>query len=80
MSELHWHDLENSSPTERRAVLLTGPSGYRGPVEKFVVMGYFDEKFRPRGDGPIRWLMDNGDELSDFGWIPTHWRYPEALP
>jgi hypothetical protein len=76
----HWYPIEHVKPPECANLWVTGPSGYAG-IPKFICFAYYNERFRPRPeDGRIRWLDESSDTISDRGYYPTHWAYPEELP
>jgi hypothetical protein len=68
-------------PPQQTLVKVTGDSGYTNH-RKFLTLAYLDDVYRPRHDGPPRWLDVTNTALSDYGWEPTHWAPfdPEELP
>ena len=74
-----WFPIDERKPPEDTELLLTGPSGY-ARFRKFMTKGWYCEAYRPSRGGPIRWLDEASDALSDRGWYPTHWARPIALP
>lgn len=76
---VHWFNCDITMPDERKLVLLTGPSGYV-THPKFLTLGYYDNEYRPPINGRTRWLNVQNDDLSDQGWVPTHWAKAINLP
>lgn len=77
--EIDWIPLSREMPPQGEIVLLTGPSG-TNRTPSFVLLGYFDESFRPSRGGPVRWLDIDNDALTDQGYVPTHWSPRPNLP
>lgn len=71
-----WVSIEQSEPPRNVLVIITGDSGYVTHC-KFLTLAYIDDAYRPRHGGPPRWLNVQNNELTDYGWTPTHWRHIE---
>ena len=76
---INWHKIDNLPPPERDLVMVTGPSGY-SKHNRFLALAYFDEEYRPSRGGPLRWQTVTNDDLSDCGFVPTHWAWPANWP
>lgn len=79
IGDVQWYRVEDHEPPQRKLVMVTGDSGYI-THRQFLELAYLDDSYRPRHDGPPRWLSVQSDALSDKGWRPTHWAEPLELP
>lgn len=76
---VNWHKIEDLAPPQRELVMVAGPSGYV-THKSFLELAYVDEEYRPSRGGELRWQTVTNDSLSDYGFFPTHWARPVALP
>lgn len=75
---VQWHDVETDAPPEKKLLMVTGDSGYVNNKD-FLCLAYYDEQYRPRLGGEIRWQSVTNDSLSDCGWYPKRWAHPINL-
>lgn len=61
---LNWKPIIEA-PSEGE-FLVRGSSGYIHHTE-FIVLAYRAPEYRGE-----RWLFPGGEDLIDFGWVPTH--------
>lgn len=83
LNGITWYRVEYKLPDQGQIVMLTGDGGgVTLEKSRFLVLGYYDEQFRPRlsPKGPPRWLNIHDDALMDHGYEPTHWAMPIPLP
>jgi hypothetical protein len=64
-----WHPL-TTPPFTQRLVLIRGRSAVR-IYPTFIVTGYYDPGSRPLDP----WRTQDGDSLTDLGWVPEEWTY-----
>lgn len=77
---IEWWHVKYKAPPEKTLLMLTGDSGMR-THKKFLVLGYYDNEFRPPyPNGDIRWLDIRHDALLDRGYRPIYWALPIVLP
>jgi len=74
-----WFQVDHVKPPQKMLLMTSGPSGYNAPRDQFLALAYVDEDFRPSLGGALRWQTVTDDDLSDNGWVPTHWAYPVNL-
>lgn len=70
-----WRRVSNGLPTEDRLVEVCGDSGMSGNPY-FLTYAIYSPKYRPLEP----WRNVQLDALSECGWEPLYWRYPEQLP
>lgn len=78
MTDISWHDIHHTLPKDGEIVLLSGKTGYSN-VPLFICFGFKDENYRPNHGGPVRWLDEANDALTDRGWTVTHWALSSSV-
>lgn len=77
---IDWRRIDQHPPPENVKLMICGPS-YLVTFDKYLMIGYYDNEFRPpRGDGSIRWMTIGNDAVTDQFASPTHWAYPPIFP
>ncbi len=70
-----WRDVNKELPPQDTLVEVCGHSGMRSN-KYFLCYALHMPKYRPHAP----WRAIQHEALSDYGWIPLFWRYPEQLP
>lgn len=76
-----WRDVRQHRPVDRKVYLVTGPSGYiTDGMTRFVALARINEDYRPSRGGPLRWIDEGGDAITDRGWEVHFFADPILLP
>ena len=73
LTQLPWIQISERLPPERTWVLLRGPADQSSGSMDYVIIGQYDEEYRPKLHGNIRWFDQNLTQITDAREPPIDW-------
>ena len=75
-TENPWRDADTELPPKGTLVEVCGSQSHLSRNRHFLCYALHMPEYRPLKP----WRTIQHDALSDYGWEPLFWRYPEPLP